>query len=180
MASNGLIGTWATGFWETNLGSPPTISVLTISGYAVQPGTLGMLNTRIGTCYSGLSTGAGGVVYDASPDLGLDQLAIIGAAFEVSWYNRLAQTMMGLSPEGVSFTHIREGDESYTRANVVNIGKEYREMANDARARLDKLISAFNSNGTVGQVAFYNPPARAYSPYGPIGGVYGYGIGGGS
>jgi hypothetical protein len=155
MSSNTLIGEWASGIWSS-LGSPPNLSSLTLSGYAVQPNTLGTLNARLGTCYSGVGTGA---AYDASPDLTNKELAIVEGLFLVSWYNQLAFSNMGYGGTSVPWTRLREGDETIERGNPVNIGKEYGEMSKQASLTLNYLVNAYvdNDRGTSATVDYLNP-----------------------
>ncbi len=103
MASNTLIGEWATGFWQ-DLGEPSNVSALNISGYAVQVNTLGTLNARLGTCFSGVS-GVGGGFYDASPDYTYAELSIVGLFYEIGWYNQLARANMGMSQDTLAWTN---------------------------------------------------------------------------
>ena len=158
-----LIGIWATGVWS-NLGTPTTLSALTISGYAVQPNTLGTLNSRLGTSFVGTGVGGTGAAYDAVPPLENRELAIIEGIFLISWYNQLAFATMGAGNSSIPWSRIREGDESIERANPVNIGKEYREMSKEANLQLNYLIGAYldNDRGTSASVDFLNP-AYPYS-----------------
>lgn len=77
--------------------------------------------------------------------------------------------MMGQSAGDIPFTTIREGDSSITRANPVNIGKEYREMAKDERANLAYLINAYinvvQEGGSPRSVDFLGPRVPAYLAY---------------
>ncbi len=162
MSSNNLIGLWALGVWE-NLGTPDCLNYLTISGYAIQPDTLGRLNIRIGTCYQPTgATGNGSYNYDVSPDLTNTELSIIGAMYEVSYFRHLAMSTMGQGGDNIPWTKIREADSSIERTNPVNIGKEYRESAKDANERLNYLVNAYIGSAQGGssprQVAYLNPP----------------------
>lgn len=176
MASNTLIGLWATGIWET-LGSPSSLSALTISGYAVQPSTLGRLNAMIGTCYSGTGYLGTGTVFDAAPELTNSELALVEGMFRVGWYSRLAQAMMGTSPSEIPWASISEGDTKISRANPVNLGKEYRELAKDTQVHLNYLVNAYiqqvQGGSTPRSVDLYNPgyPDIIF-PYTSPGGIY--------
>jgi hypothetical protein len=152
MSSSFLIGVWASGFWQ-ELGSPANLSALTVSGYACSTNTIGKLNDTIGTCYyaSGAS-GASGIIgynFDVAPDLGQEELAIIGAMYLVSYYNGLAQAAMGagsfvvISNGGVPLQQIREGDSSVTWANVAAIGGNFAKMATEARKTLNYLCNNY-------------------------------------
>jgi hypothetical protein len=158
MASNTLIGQFATGLW-VYLGSPPTLSALTISGYAVQPGTIGSLNARLGTCYSGTGYLGTGQVFDVTPDYNYADLAILGEMFQVGWYSQLVYATMGAGGTSIPWSNIREADSSITRASPVNIGKEYREMAKDANLRLNYLVNAYldGERGTARSIDYLNP-----------------------
>lgn len=158
MASNTLIGSWSTGLWQ-DLGAPSNLSALTLSGYAVQPNTLGTLNARLGTSYVGTGYMGTGTAFDASPDLTNKELAIIEGLFLVGWYNQLAFANMGYGGSSIPWTRLREGDESIERANPVNVGKEYREMSKQAGNTLTSLVNAYldNERGTSATVDFLNP-----------------------
>ena len=151
MDQNILLQIWATGQW-VDLGQPTNVSVTTISGYAVQPGTLGKLNSLISTCFSGSGyTGAGTTNYQIGPWVTNTELAIIGQLYLVSYYKNLAQATMGVGGSTIPWSMLREGDSTIQRSSPVNIGKEYREMAKDANEQLNFLVSAYRgSNG--GQV----------------------------
>lgn len=163
MSSNTLIGEFSTGIW-LNLGQPPTLSALTISGFVLQPNTLGSLNSRLSTCFSGTGYMGTGVTFDTVPDITNRELAIVEGLFLISWYSQLAFATMGWGGTSIPWSRLREGDESIERASSVNIGKEYREMAKDARAYMEYLVGAYNDNdrGTSATVDYLNP---AY-PYG--------------
>jgi hypothetical protein len=163
-----LIGLWATGIWS-DLGSPTTLSALTISGYAVQPNTLGTINNRLGTTFLGTGVGGTGAAYDAVPVLTNRELAIIEGLFLISWYSQLAFATMGAGGTSIPWSRLREGDESIERANPVSIGKEYREMAKDTRATLDLLVNAYldNDRGTSLSVDFLNPAYPYAGNYNP-------------
>ena len=168
MASNTLLGAWATGIW-TDLGSPSTLSALTISGYAVQPSTLGRLNSLIGACYSGTGYLGTGAVFDAAPDLTNRELAIIEGMVRTNWYNQLAQTMMGLVPADIPWTSLAEGDSKIARGNAINIGKEYREMAKQAQEFMLYLANAYSIDESGPRDCEYlSPPPVGYP--GPLGG----------
>lgn len=167
--SNTLIGLWATGLW-TFLGQPPTLSALTISGYAVQPGTIGTLNARLQTCFSGTGFMGTGAPFDVVPGYGYSELAILGDLFQIGWYNQLAFSTMGAGGSAIPWTRLREADSSIDRANPANIGKEYREMAKDANLRVNYLIGAYldGERGTAAVIDYLNPayPYGANNAYG--------------
>lgn len=170
-SSNTLIGIWSSGLWQ-DIGSPDSISALTISGYAVQTSTLGKLNNLIGTCFSGSGWLGTGLPFDVAPAYHNAELAIVEGLFRVGYYSQLATTMMGVSQATVGWTNLREGDSSISRANTAYLGKEYREMAKDAQLTLNYLANAYAADrGMIcGAVDYLNPPnagANAYgSPYG--------------
>lgn len=181
MSSSTLIGIWANALWQ-DLGAPDCLNPLTISGYALQPNVLGTLNSRLQTCYQASgATGNGTVDFDVTPALTNSELSIIDSMYRISYYNNLAMSMMGQSADGIPFTTIREGDSSISRANPVNIGKEYREMAKDERANLTYLINAYimtvQEAGVGRSVDFLNPRPYFTNVYGNGVGVYRDGVG---
>lgn len=168
MSCNILIGNWASGVW-TDLGQPPNLSALTISGYAVAPNTLGRLNNFIGTCYSGSGySGIGSVDFDVIPDLTDQELAIVGALYNVSYYNGLVQAAMGAgsaipaSMGGLPIATVREGDSTIAKANPAAIGAAYAGLAKEANAQLKYLVNVYIQNvlgaGTPRNVMFLGPP----------------------
>jgi len=160
-----LIGEWSTGVWQ-NLGQPSSLSALTISGYASQPNTLGTLNSRLGTCFIGTGINGTGYSYAAEPPLTSAELSIVEGLFLVSWYSQLAVTTMGVGGSTIPWQSLAEGDSKIARTSVVNIGKEYREMAKDARIRLDYLVGAYIDNSAPSAVVIdYLNPGYPY-PYG--------------
>ncbi len=166
MSSNALIGAFAQGMWD-NLGQPDCLNLLTISGYVLQPDTLGWLNATIGSCYMATgATGMGSLNYDVSPDLGTQELAILGARYEVTYYKHLSMAMMGTNPGNMPVLSVREGDSNISVGNPINVGKEYREMAKDANERLNYLVGSYLSQGTGPRsVDYLNPPVYPVYPY---------------
>lgn len=172
-----LIGTWASGVWQ-DLGSPSALSALTISGYAIQPSTLGRLNVLIGTCYQSTGHLVTGTIFNSVPDLTNTELSLIEGLFRVSYYNQLAMAMMGSTQAGIGWESIKEGDTTIRRGSPTNIGKEYREMAKDTQVILNRLVNAYHteiqSSSTPRDVAFLNPsyPSIAFPYSNPYGGAY--------
>lgn len=162
MAQNDeLLQVWATGLF-TDLGSPSNTSTSTISGYAVQPNTLGKVNSLLSTCFSGSGyTGAGTSNYQIGPYVDPAVLGVIGQLYLVSYYNNLAQASMGMGGNALPWTSLAEGDSRISRVNAANLGKEYREMSKTAYDQLWNLVSAYRSSegGDLARsVAYYNPP----------------------
>lgn len=168
MSCNILIGNWASGVW-IDLGQPPNVSALTISGFAVAPNTIGRLNNLIGTCYSGSGyAGPGTVDYDVVPDLTDQELALTNALYLVSYYNGLVQGAMGAGATisagagGMPWQQIREGDSTISRPNIAAIGATYVGLAKEANAQLKYLVNAYRENvlgsNTPRNVMFLNPP----------------------
>lgn len=164
-----LIGNWATGLWQ-DLGSPSSVSALTISGYALQPSTLGRLNALINTCFYATGAPTGGPNYRICPYMGYAELAMIDAMYRSSLYSQWATSMMGISQDTLAWTALAEGDSRIARNGTANIGKEYREMAKDAVTTLNYLANAYEINkGSILTVSFLNPPYYGYGGY-----AYGY------
>lgn len=173
-SSSTLIGLFATGLWQ-DLGSPASLSALTISGYVVQPSTIGRLNAMIGTCYSGSGFMGTGMPFDVYPALGYKELAIVDGMFRVNWYSQLATAMMGLNQDGIGWQQIKEGDSSISRPATVNLGKEYRELARQTQEQLNYLANSYAIDGNyVRSVDYLNPgyPNVAYPYSNPGGGAY--------
>lgn len=169
-----LIGLFATGLWQ-DLGSPSSLSAITISGYVLQPNTLGRLNNMIGTCYSGSGFMGTGTVFDVYPPITNRQLALVDGMFRVNWYSQLATAMMGLSQDGIGWESIREGDSSIKRPATTNLGKEYRELARQTQEQLNYLANSYAiDENLVRSVDYLNPgyPNVAYPYSNPGGGAY--------
>jgi len=143
------IGLWASGFWQ-ELNSPPNLSALTLSGYACSQNTIGRLNNLVGTCFmtSGATT-AGTVDFTVVPDLTYQELTLIGAMYLVSYYNGLAQSAMGAGGVinsvngGTPVQMISEGDSRIQWANVAGIGRNYADMAKQAKLDLNYIVNAY-------------------------------------
>lgn len=166
MVQNLLLQEWATGIWA-DLGGPTNTSTSTISGYAIQPSTLGRLNSLINTCFSGSGyTGAGTTNFQIGPGVSESELGIIGAMYLVSYYNNLAQATMGIGGSTIPWVQLREGDSTITRANAAYIGKEYRELSRDSTERLNFLVNAYRGSegGNVGRTVDY--PSEVYPTWG--------------
>lgn len=157
MEQNIFIQIWASGIYD-NLGQPANTSTSTISGYAIQPNTLGALNSLISTCFSGSGyTGGNSVNYQIGPDIGNTELNIIAQLYLVSYYKNLAQATMGIGGNTIPWSRIREGDSSIERSSPVSIGKEYRELSKDANEQLNFLVSAYrgSNGGNIGRSVDY-------------------------
>lgn len=153
MAQNDeLLQPWATGVWQ-DLDGPATVAVSTISGYAVQPNTLGRLNSLAGTCFSGSGyTGVGTTNYQIGPWVTNTELAIIGQMYLVSYYNNLVQATMGVGGTTIPWLAIAEGDSKIGRVNAASIGAQYREAAKDAYAQLWNLVNSYRTNSAGGSI----------------------------
>ncbi len=170
MASSALIGLWATGLWQL-IGSPAGVSALTISGYATTPDTLGTLNNLIGTCFSGVGyTGYGSWNYDVSPDMGQEELAILGEMYQVGYYNNLAQATMGVGGMGMGglpVASIGEGDVKIAWQNAAAIGTVYTNEAKEHQNRMYYVTNVYLNNSTGGNLArsvdLFNLVYPAYS-----------------
>ncbi len=177
MAQNDeLLMPWASGVFDS-LGQPANTSTSTISGYAVQPSTIGRLNDYLSTCFSGSGyTGAGSTNYQIGPCITSAELAVVNAMYLVSYYNNLAQASMGLGGTSIPWTALAEGDSKIARVNAANLGKEYREMSKTAQEQLQYIANAYRNGGAsvARSIDYYNPPV---SPYGFGNGWGGYGQG---
>lgn len=165
MDNNTFIGEWSLGVW-TDLGSPSNVTATTISGYAIQPSTLGRLNSLAGTCFSGSGyTGGASSNFQIGPFVDQEVLGIIGQLYLVSYYNNLAQATMGVGNSTIPWTNLREGDSSIARVNAATIGAQYRQMSKDAYTELWNLVNAFRGSqgGSIARsVDFPNPPIGPY------------------
>lgn len=146
MSSSQLIGLFSTGLW-IELGSPVQVSASTISGFAVAPSTLGTINSYLGTCYSGSGyAGPGTVNYDVSPDLGAEELGVIGAYYSISFWNNLAQSTMGYGSDSIPWQSIAEGDTRASRASAPAIGSVYAKLSQEANLRFKYLVNVYLQN----------------------------------
>lgn len=151
MASATLIGLWASGVWQIDLGSTAYVSALTISGFACQPSTLGQLNVYLSTCYSGSGySGPGTVSFDIVPDVGQEELSVVEMMYITSYYSSLANSTMGQGGDsvgGLPFTTIRDdGGLTLQRANPAAIGVAYAGLAKQARDELYRRINGYVNN----------------------------------
>lgn len=167
MAQNDeLLQVWATGLWS-DIGNPPNVAVSTISGYAIQPGTLGKVNSLLTTCFSGSGyAGTGTTNYQIGPYADAALLGVIGQLYLVSYYNNLAFAAMGAGANAIPWTNLREGDSSISRVNAATIGKEYREMSKTAAEQLMVLVNAFRGSegGAIPRgISYFNPPVGIWN-----------------
>jgi hypothetical protein len=141
----GDIGQWATGLW-TNIGMPPTLSALTISGYAAQSFTLGQLNAYIGQCYSGVS---GAYV---CPNLDDGSFAILAQMFLRSYYLQLMQANAGAGGATRIVLDIKEADRQIRWQNGSEIAKTYLAASQSAEKTLNNLVRNYVNNSLGGNI----------------------------
>jgi len=109
---------------------------------------LGRLNTLIDTCYSGsYITGEYGEMtsYSITPEIGSEETAIYQKIFELDFYNKQARnTLKGAAGyAGGDWVSLKEGDSSITRVNRNEVAKNYKSLAQDTRAELDKMVQSY-------------------------------------
>ncbi len=145
---------------------PTNVAVSTISGYAIQPNTLGKVNSLLSTCFSGSGyTGAGTTNYQIGPYATPAVLGVIGQLYLVSYYNNLAQANLGAGGNAIPWVALAEGDSKIARVNAANIAQQYREMSKEAYVELWNLVNAFRNSdggGIPRSVAYFNPPTYGY------------------
>lgn len=168
------IGLWATGMW-TNLGQPPDVSAQTISGWVVQPYTVGTFNTLTNQCFSPVS---GAFV---CPELDDAEFGVLGAMYAVQFWNYRAQAMAGAGGVDTTWSRLSEGDSTIQRASPGELMKVYAAMARDAQLNLRFVIASYNDyvqNGSMPNSVLYptivNDWGAGYGTSGPGGFPRGY------
>jgi len=147
------LGLLATGLWQNNLGSPSSISSLTISGWFSQDYVVGALNAKISTCYSGSNGGSGvnwAICDGVSGSLDGGSLNILGLQYLVTYWQGKVAGAAGAGGISDLFTVLKEGDSVVQKVSPAELMKVYSSMVKEANAQLNYAVAEYvqNSQGS--------------------------------
>lgn len=130
-----------------DLGNPSNYPPERITAWFLDNANVGKLNNLIGTYFSGVAytNDCGNVTgYGIEPAIRNDQLAIYKMLFDCEYFKSEARNMAKSSATiGNDWTNLREGDSSITKINKNEISKNFRGLAQDCKAELDKAVKMY-------------------------------------
>lgn len=130
----------ATGIFDDEFDSDTGYAnVTSISGWLTN--NLGLLNTRIYTCFSG-----SGDYIQNTGRFKFEEEAIYKQLYLTSYYKKKTRSVL-LGIDTIDFVSLKEGDSQIQRHNKGEIAKTYRGLANDAENQVDKLVTQYNLYG---------------------------------
>lgn len=130
-----------------DLGNPTSYPPSRLSGWFLDNSNAGKLNNLIGThisgvCFqnsSGVTTG-----YGLFPEPSPDQYSIYKMIFDCEYFKSEARNAASSAMTiGNDWTSLREGDSSITKINKNEISKNFRGLAQDCKAELDKAVKMY-------------------------------------
>lgn len=136
-----------------DLGEPEDYSIAKISSWFLDNANVGKLNNLIGTQISGVAyKDQYGVVtgYDLVPNPSNDQLAIYKMIFDCDFFKNQSKNLArSATTIGSDWTDLREGDSSIKKINKNEISKNFRGLAQDCQAELNKTVKMYLKYGAV-------------------------------
>ena len=136
-----------------DLGEPEDYTIAKISAWFLDNANVGKLNNLIGTQISGVAyKDSHGVVtgYDLVPNPSNDQLAIYKMIFDCNYYKQQSKNLArSAGTIGSDWTTLREGDSNITKINKNEISKNFRGLAQDCQAELNKTVKMYLKYGAV-------------------------------
>lgn len=123
----------ANSIWQ-NIGSPTDTPVSYIQSKLVSSAFLGKLNVLTDNCYVVV---AGDIV----PPLGTDEQSIYALMYEVDFYTRKVNALMGGTD--VAWTRLTDGDSTIVRSSSVDVARLYRDMQKQLNDQLRVLVTAY-------------------------------------
>ncbi len=130
-----------------DLGEPIDYTPARLTSWFVDSSNLGKLNNLIGTSFSGVAykneqniiTG-----YGINPEPNNDQLSIYKMVFDCDYLKIQSRNLAKSSATiGSDWTNLREGDSTITKINKNEISKNFRALAQDCKAELDKAVKMY-------------------------------------
>lgn len=100
---------------------------------------IGLLNTKIFTDFR-----VEGQNFVPTGSFCEEEAAIYKQMYMHEFYTKKTRQVLRGIDSAVDFITLREGDTSITRTNKNELAKTYRGLANDAKAEVEKLVSAYN------------------------------------
>ncbi len=130
-----------------DLGEPVDYTPARLTSWFIDNSNLGKLNNLIGTSFSGVAyknqqnliTG-----YGITPEPNNDQLAIYKIIFDCDFLKNQSRNLAKSSATiGNDWTTLKEGDSTITKINKNEISKNFRGLAQDCKAELDKTVKMY-------------------------------------
>lgn len=121
-----------------DIGSPTDTPVSYIQSKLVTAAFLGKLNVLTDNCYT-VVTG------DIVPALGTDEQAIYALMYEVDFYTRKVNALMGGTD--LAWTRLTDGDSTIVRSSNVDVARLYRDMQKQLNDQLRVLVTAYRQAG---------------------------------
>jgi hypothetical protein len=136
-----------------DLGEPEDYTIAKISAWFLDNANVGKLNNLIGTQISGVAyKDDHGVVtgYDLVPNPTNDQLGIYKMLFDCNYYKQQSKNLArSAGMVGSDWTTLREGDSNITKINKNEISKNFRGLAQDCQAELNKTVKMYLKYGAI-------------------------------
>lgn len=130
-----------------DLGEPVDYSPARLTSWFVDNSNVGKLNNLIGTNFSGVCyKDNNGIItgYGISPQPNNDQLSIYKMIFDCDFFKNQARFATASSLiEGEDWVSVGEGDSRVQRINKNEISKNFRGLAQDCKAELDKAVKMY-------------------------------------
>ena len=130
-----------------DLGQPEDYPPVRITSWFVDDSNLGKLNNLIGTNFSGICyKDNNGIItgYGITPEPNNYQLSIYKMIFDCDYLKNQSRNLAKSSATfGNDWTNLREGDSSITKINKNEISKNFRGLAQDCKAELDKAVKMY-------------------------------------
>lgn len=150
-------GNWLTNFisgvWEAT-DAIAGYSMSCTSGWVLSSANLGKINNLIDTSFSVIClTGISGVItgYNIEPCMGEGEQAIYSKLKEYEFYNQQAKwAMSGIGGSSAStWTNIKEWNRSISRSSKIDIVRQFRELAKDAKEDLQYQVKLYLKYGAI-------------------------------
>lgn len=139
-----------------SVGAPGSLSVGYISGWLTSPLTIAALNTRLTTSFT--LTGSAPCIAGGFTE---QEGVICTLMFETDYYKGLARATLAGAAGAGSWTNIREGDSSVSRASPAELAKAYNQMRKDAEDDLGVAVANWKL-GHVGPVNVSYAPMSSW------------------
>jgi hypothetical protein len=141
-----------------DLGNPISYPPSRLSGWFLDNSNAGKLNNLIGTHISGVCLqNSSGVItgYSLVPEPSSDQYSIYKMIFDCEYFkNEARNAASSAMMVGNDWTTLKEGDSTITKINKNEISKNFRGLAQDCKAELDKSVKMYlKYNATPDQIA---------------------------
>ena len=130
-----------------DLGNPASYPPSRLSGWFLDSSNAGKLNNLIGSHISGVCfQNSFGVItgYGLLPEPSSDQYSIYKMIFDCEYFkNEARNAASSAMTVGNDWTTLKEGDSTITKINKNEISKNFRGLAQDCKAGLDKAVKMY-------------------------------------